>query len=57
MSQSTTTVGGVLSQVQDEIERVIAYRSWQLQKAEQNYSTIEYEALAVVGAFKEFYEV
>jgi len=52
---STTAVGGVLSQVQDGLERVIAYWSRQLQKAERNYSTIEREALAVVGAVKEFY--
>ena len=48
-------MGGVLSQVQDGKERVIAYWSQQLKKAERNYSTIEREALAVVGAIKEFY--
>ena len=47
-------IGGILSQVQDGQERVIAYWSQQLQKAERNYSTIECEALAVVGAVKEF---
>ena len=40
---SDKAVGGVLSQIQD------------LQKVEHNYSTIEREALAVVGAIKEFY--
>ena len=52
---SAHAVGGVLSQVQDGKERVIAYWSQQLKKAERNYSTIEREALAVVGAIKEFY--
>ena len=51
---SAHAVGGVLSQVQDGKERVIAYWSQQLKKAERNYSTIEGEALAVVGAIKEF---
>ena len=35
--------------------KVIAYWNWQLKKAEWNYSTIEHEALAVVGSVKEFY--
>ena len=52
---SDTAIGGVLSQVRDGHERVIAYWSRQLHKAEHNYSTIEREALAVVGAVKEFY--
>lgn len=52
---SDRAIGGVLSQIQDGHERVIAYWSRQLNKAERNYSTIEREALAVVGAVKEFY--
>ena len=52
---SDHAIGGVLSQLQDGQEKVIAYWSRQLQKAERNYSTIEREALAVVGAVKEFY--
>ena len=52
---SDTAIGGVLSQIQDGCERVLAYWSRQLQKAEKNYSTIEREALTVVGAVKEFY--
>ena len=45
---------GVLSQVIDGQEHVIHW-SRQLNKAEQNYSTVEREALAVVAAIKEFY--
>ena len=52
---SGTAIGGVLSQVQKGSEKVIAYWSRQLQKAERNYSTVEREALAVVCAIKEFY--
>ena len=52
---SDIAIGGVLSQIQDGCECVLAYWSRQLQKAERNYSTIELEALAVVGAVKEFY--
>ena len=52
---SDHATGGVLSQVQDGKERVIAYWSRQLNKAQRNYSTIESEALAVVGAIQEFY--
>ena len=52
---SDTAVGAVLCQFQKDQETVIAYWSRQLTKAERNYSTIEREALAVVGAVKEFY--
>ena len=52
---SNRAIGGVLSQIQDGHERVIAYWSRQLTKAQRNYSTIEREALAIVGAVKEFY--
>ena len=52
---SDNAIGGVLSQLRDGHERVIAYWSRQLSKAEQNYSTIERETLAAVGAIKEFY--
>jgi len=38
---SDGTIGGILSQVKDGKEHVIAYWSQQLQKAECNYSTIE----------------
>ena len=51
----STAIGGILSQIHDGGEKVVAYWSRQLQKAERSYSTIEREALAVVGAIKEFY--
>ena len=49
---SNSAIGGILSQVQEGHERVIAYWSRQLQKAERNYSTIEREVLAVVEAVR-----
>ena len=52
---SNVAIGAVLSQEQDGSERVIAYWSRQLQKAERNYSVIEREALAAVAAIREFY--
>ena len=52
---SATAIGAILSQTQEGTERVLAYWSRQLQKAERNYSTIEREALAIVVAVKEFY--
>eukprot|EP00731_Ephydatia_muelleri_P033855 Em0040g5a len=52
---SDAAIGVVLSQVQGGSERVIAYWSRKLQKAERNYSTTEREALAVVASLKEFY--
>ena len=52
---SDAAIGAVLSQFQHNNEVVISYWSRQLTKAERNYSTIEREALAVVGAVKEFY--
>jgi hypothetical protein len=52
---SESAIGGVLSQKFDEGEKVIAYWSRQLRKAERGYSTIEREALAIVAAVKEFY--
>ena len=52
---SDAAIGAMLSQFQHNNEVVISYWSHQLTKAERNYSTIEWEALAVVGAVKEFY--
>ena len=51
---SNSAMGAVFRQVQQGQERVIAYRSRQLDKAQRNYSTIEREALAAVAAIKEF---
>ena len=48
-------MSAVLSQVKEGREFVVAYWSYQLQKAEHNYSTIEKEVLAMVSAIKEFY--
>ena len=45
----------MLSQFQNNNEVFISYWSHQLTKAERNHSTIEWEALVVVGAVKEFY--
>lgn len=42
-----TSIGCVLSQVQDGVERVIAYSSKTLAKAERNYCVTERELLAV----------
>ena len=52
---SANAIGAVLSQLQSGKETVISYWSRQLSKAERNYSTIKREALAVIGAVKEFY--
>ena len=51
----TTALGAVLSQTINGDEKVIAYWSQQLNKAERNYSTIEREALGSVAAIKEFF--
>ena len=47
-------MGAVLSQVQDEEERVIAYVSKSLEGSEQRYCTARKELLAVVRALKHF---
>ena len=47
-------IGGVLSQVHDGHERVIAYGSKVLNKAEQNYCVTRRELLAVVTYLKHF---
>ena len=46
-------MGAVLTQVQEEREKVTSYWSWQLDKAQRKYYTTEWEALAVVSAIKE----
>ena len=47
-------LGGVLSQVQDGLERVIAYASFALGRAERNYCVTRKELLAVVKMVKHF---
>ena len=51
---SDVGTGAVLSQVQDEEERVIAYVSKSLEGSEQRYCTARKELLAVVRALKHF---
>jgi hypothetical protein len=48
-------IGAVLSQVQEGVERVIAYFSRTLNKAERNYCVTRRELLAVVEAVKHFH--
>ena len=52
---SSTAIGGVLGQIQQNKEVVISYGSRQLTKAERNYSAVEREVLAAVWTIKEFY--
>ena len=51
---SKMAVAAILSQVQDGAERVIAYASRQMNRAEQAYTTSEMEMLALVWAVKYF---
>ena len=51
---SATGIGAVLSQVQDGVERPIAYASRGLSKSERNYSVTKRELLAVVFYCKYF---
>ena len=48
MDASETSIGAVLSQVQNGEERVIAYASRTYNKAERNYCTTRKELLAVI---------
>ena len=52
---SQTTLGAVLSQVQDGVEKVIAYGSRTLNKPERNYCVTDRELLAV-RHFVEYYK-
>ena len=51
---SDVGVGAVLSQVQDGAERVVAYASRTLRRAERNYCVTWKELLAVVVSLKQF---
>ena len=49
-----TGIGAVLSQEHDDLERVVAYTSRTLSKAERKYCVIRKESLAVVTFLKNF---
>ena len=51
---SEHTIGAVLSQVQDGVERVIAYASRKLDKREINYCVTRKELLSIVHSLKYF---
>jgi hypothetical protein len=51
---SMVAVAAILSQVQDGVERPIAFASRKMNKAEQNYCVSEAEMLAVIWATKQF---
>ena len=51
---SSEAIGAVLSQIQDGEERVLAYFSRKLSKAERNYCVTRQELLAVVASLKHF---
>jgi hypothetical protein len=47
-------IGSVLLQIQDGVEKPIAYASRQLKPSKKKYATVEKEALAVVFSIKHF---
>jgi hypothetical protein len=53
---SNVGIGGVLSQVQDGQERVIAYYSKMSNKAERNYCITRRELLAIARTLEHFYK-
>jgi transposase-like protein len=53
---SNVGIGGVLSQVQDGGERVVAYFSKTLSKAEWNYCVTRRESLARVKTLEHFHK-
>jgi hypothetical protein len=53
---SNFEIGGVLSQVQDWQERVIAYYSKTLNKEERNYCVIRLELHAIVRTLDHFHK-
>jgi hypothetical protein len=52
--ENNVGIGGVLPQVQDGQERVVAYYSKTLNKAERNYCDTQRELLAFVRTLKHF---
>lgn len=51
---SDIAVGGVLTQMQDGVERVIAYMSQKLTDTQRRYHTTEKECYAIIVAFEKF---
>lgn len=51
---STVSIGAVLSQVQDGVEKPVAYASRKLSRLERNYCVFRRELLAVVYFLKQF---
>jgi hypothetical protein len=51
---SAFAIGGVLSQNQDGLERVVAYESRRLKQAERNYPTHDRELLAVMEVLRKW---
>ena len=54
LNPSPTGVGAVLMQVEEGIEKPIAFASKKLSKAESNYSQLDREALSIVFGVKKF---
>jgi len=53
---SNIGIGGVLSQLQDDGERVVSYFSKTLSKAERSYYVTRQELLAIVKTLEDFHE-